>query len=120
VAQFAFDNTYARELEGFYVPWKAAAVALFPSAVRAAGLPPHLYFETAVIVIALITLGRWLEARARGQTSMAIRMLMGLQPRTARVLREDGERVAQGAALQRRTLAGARRQDAAKQNQDRD
>jgi P-type Cu+ transporter len=50
------------------------------------------YFETSVIIIALILLGRWLEARARKQTSAAITALMGLQARTARVIREGVER----------------------------
>lgn len=48
---------------------------------------PHVYYETAVVIITLILLGRWLEARARGQTSAAIRILMGLRPKTARVIR---------------------------------
>lgn len=46
------------------------------------GLPLALYFETAAIIVALILLGRWLEARAKKQTSAAIRALMGLQART--------------------------------------
>ncbi len=49
--------------------------------------PQNLYFETAVIIVALILLGRWLEARAKKQTGAAIRALMGLQARTARVIR---------------------------------
>ncbi len=48
----------------------------------------HLYFEAAAVVIALVLLGKWLEARARRRTSEAIRLLAALQPRTARVLRE--------------------------------
>ncbi len=69
----------------------SAFVSLFPDAVRALGLQPQLYYETAVIIIALILLGRWLEARAKGQTSAAIKKLMGLQPRTARVVRDGQE-----------------------------
>lgn len=50
-----------------------------------------VYFEAASVIIALILLGRMLEARAKGQTGEAIRKLIGLQPRTARVLRQvDG------------------------------
>ena len=49
------------------------------------------YYETAAVVITLVVLGRWLEARARGRTSEAIRRLVSLAPRTARVLR-DGRR----------------------------
>jgi Cu+-exporting ATPase len=51
-----------------------------------------VYFDTAAIIIALILLGRYLEARARGQTSEAIRRLIGLRPNTARVVR-GGEEV---------------------------
>ena len=49
------------------------------------------YFDASAIVIALVLLGRLLEARAKGQTSGAIRRLLGLRPKTARVVREDGE-----------------------------
>jgi len=48
---------------------------------------PPVYFEAASVIIALILLGRMLEARAKGRTGDAIRRLMGLQPKTARVLR---------------------------------
>ena len=49
------------------------------------------YFDASAIVIALVLLGRLLEARAKGQTSGAIRKLLGLRPKTARVVREAGE-----------------------------
>jgi P-type Cu+ transporter len=65
----------------------SAFVTLWPRLAEAWGFPPHLYFETAVIIVALILLGRWLEARAKKQTSAAIRALMGLQAKTARVVR---------------------------------
>ena len=58
----------------------------------AVGFPQNLYFETGVIIIALILLGRWLEARAKRQTGAAIKALMGLQVRTARVIRDGVER----------------------------
>ncbi len=57
-------------------------------------LPPeatHPYFEAAVIIIAFVTLGGALETRARGKASSAIRKLIGLQPRTARVIRNGKE-----------------------------
>ncbi|WP_156302401.1 heavy metal translocating P-type ATPase, partial [Methylogaea oryzae] len=60
----------------------------------AAALPPnakYAYFEAAVIIIAFINLGSALEMRARGKTSQAIRQLIGLQPRTARVVRDGME-----------------------------
>src|SRR5262249_9053888 len=47
----------------------------------------HIYFETAIVIIALILLGRWMEARAKKQTAGAIKALMGLQAKTARVIR---------------------------------
>ncbi len=48
----------------------------------------HVYYEAAAVIVGLVLLGRFLEAQARGQSSAAIRRLIGLQPRTARVLRE--------------------------------
>ncbi len=51
----------------------------------------HVYFETAAIIITLIKLGKFLEARAKGKTSEAIKKLMGLQARTARVFRGEEE-----------------------------
>jgi Cu+-exporting ATPase len=69
----------------------SAFVTLWPSLAADWGLPYHLYYETAVIIIALILMGRWLEARAKKRTAGAIKALMGLQARTARVLRDGGE-----------------------------
>ncbi len=66
------------------------AVTLWPHRLAAHGATT--YYETGAVVITLVVLGRWLEARARGRTSEAIRRLMSLAPRTARVLR-DGEEV---------------------------
>jgi Cu+-exporting ATPase len=65
---------------------------LFPEFIAAGGRMPHVYFETSVLIIALILLGRFLEARAKGQTSEAIKKLMGLRAKTARVVR-NGEEV---------------------------
>jgi len=64
---------------------------LFPGLFVAAGREPALYFDTAAIIIALILLGRFLEARAKGQTSEAIKKLMGMQAKTARVVRQGQE-----------------------------
>ncbi len=66
-------------------------VTLFPDLLIAQGLVPEVYFEAAVVIIALLLLGRYLEHRARGQTSDAIRQLMGLQANTARVVRQNQE-----------------------------
>ncbi|MEH2270552.1 MAG: heavy metal translocating P-type ATPase [Nostoc sp.] len=66
-------------------------VTIFPEFFIAQGLIPHIYYEVAAIVITLILLGRLLENRARGQTSEAIRKLIGLQARDARVIRDGRE-----------------------------
>ena len=58
-----------------------------PGIFTRAGLPADVYYEAVVMIIALILLGKMLEARAKGRTSEAIRKLAGLQPRTARVVR---------------------------------
>jgi Cu+-exporting ATPase len=55
------------------------------------GLGEHVYFETAAVIITLIKLGKLLEARAKGQTSAAIKKLMGLRAKTARVVRAGNE-----------------------------
>ncbi len=54
-------------------------------------LPGHVYFETAAVIITLIRLGKFLEARAKGRTSDAIKKLMGLRAKTARVIRGGKE-----------------------------
>ncbi|KAA0568864.1 copper-translocating P-type ATPase [Azospirillum sp. Sh1] len=53
------------------------------------GHEPHLYFEASSVLITFVLFGKWLEARAKGQTAAAIRALMDLRPATAR-LRRDG------------------------------
>ena len=67
-------------------------VTLFPSVMVQAGLEPQTYFDSSTVIVGLVLLGRWLEARAKGQTSDAIRRLIGLQPRTARRV-QDGQEV---------------------------
>ena len=61
------------------------APKIFPS------LALHAYFETALIIVALINLGQALELRAKGKTSQAIKRLIGLQPKTVRIVRDDQE-----------------------------
>jgi len=65
------------------------AVTLWPHVFMPAGA--MTYYETGAVVITLVVLGRWLEARARGRTSEAIRRLVSLAPRTARVVRDGRE-----------------------------
>ena len=69
----------------------SVVAVLFPGLFAAGGLEPNLYFDTSAMIITLILLGRFLEARARGQTSEAIKKLIGLQPKTAQVIREGKE-----------------------------
>jgi Cu+-exporting ATPase len=65
---------------------------IFPSLFATGVLEPHLYFDTSAMIITLILLGRFLEARARGQTSEALKKLIGMQPKTALVIREGEQR----------------------------
>lgn len=67
----------------------------FPEFWIQKGIAPHLYFEAAAMIIAFILLGRTLEERAKGQTSEAIRKLMGLQPKRVTVIK-DGQEVETG------------------------
>ncbi len=67
----------------------AAYIASVAATLRGNG---DLFYESAAVIIALVLLGRWLELRARGQTDAALRQLVGLQAKTARVVR-NGETV---------------------------
>ncbi|HET9863564.1 MAG TPA: copper-translocating P-type ATPase [Steroidobacteraceae bacterium] len=67
------------------------APGAFPPAMRDAHGMVGVYFEVAAAIVALVLLGEWLELGARGRTSMAIRGLLGLAPKTARRVRTDGE-----------------------------
>lgn len=69
----------------------SVAATIFPSFFKAGGVMPEVYFDTSAAIIVLILLGRLLEARAKGQTSEAIKKLAGLQPKTARVVRDSKE-----------------------------
>lgn len=66
---------------------------LFPEFLRTQGLEPHVYFEAAAVIIAFILLGRWLEEKAKGNTSAALQKLMGLQPNTVTLVNSKGEQV---------------------------
>ena len=66
-------------------------VTLNPSFLISQGLQPEVYYEVSVVVITLILLGKLFENRAKGETSEAIRKLIGLQAKTARVLRDGQE-----------------------------
>ena len=81
---------------GVAVAWLYSAVAvlapgMFPASVyNEMGVVP-VYFEAAAVITALVLLGQVLELRARSQTNTAIKMLLGLAPNTARIVRPDGK-----------------------------
>jgi len=74
---------------GASAAWGYSVVATFWPDLLPAGTA-HVYFEAAAVIVTLILLGRYLEARAKGRTGAAIARLVGLQPRTARVERAGG------------------------------
>ncbi len=69
----------------------SVAATLAPELFRRGGLSPHVYFDTSAVIITLILFGKLLEAGAKGRASSAIRTLIGLQPKTARVRRGPAE-----------------------------
>ncbi len=83
---------------GVAVAWTYSLVALllpqiFPPAMRMAEGTVHVYFEAAAVITTLVLLGQVLELRARGSTNAAIRLLLGLAPSSARLVRDDGTEV---------------------------
>ncbi len=69
----------------------SAVAVLFPSLLTIGSKAPDLYFDTSALIIAFILLGRYLEAKAKGQTSAAIKKLIGMQPKNATVIRNSKE-----------------------------
>ncbi|MEM8533866.1 MAG: heavy metal translocating P-type ATPase [Chloroflexota bacterium] len=69
----------------------SSAAYFYSVALMAFGLAGHVYFETAALIITLILVGKYLEVRAKSRASAAIKALIGLQAKTARVLRSGGE-----------------------------
>jgi Cu+-exporting ATPase len=69
----------------------SAAATFFPDFFSKAGYELHVYYDSAAMIVTLVLLGRFLEMKARGRTSEAIRKLMQLTPRTARVIRDGQE-----------------------------
>ncbi|MDE2181212.1 MAG: copper-translocating P-type ATPase, partial [candidate division NC10 bacterium] len=67
----------------------SAALTFFPASIAPTGMEAMTYYDTAAILMTLIVMGRWLEAKAKGRTSEAIKKLMGLRAKTARVIRGD-------------------------------
>ncbi len=75
---------------GTSAAWGYSVVATFAPAILPEGTA-HVYFEASAVIITLVLVGRYLEARAKGRTSDAIRKLVGLRAVTARVLRDGAE-----------------------------
>ncbi|HXU94014.1 MAG TPA: heavy metal translocating P-type ATPase [Gallionella sp.] len=88
-------NMFSLIALGVGVAWSYSVVAMllpdiFPPAMRSMGGTVPVYFEAAAVIMALVLLGQVMELRARSQTSAAIKLLLGLAPKTARILRNDG------------------------------
>jgi Cu+-exporting ATPase len=66
-------------------------VTLAPGIFRSAGIEPRTYFDSSTAIVGLVLMGRWLEARAKSQTVGAIKELLGLQARSARIVRAGAE-----------------------------
>ncbi len=67
-------------------------ITLFPELVLKAGEIPHVYFDTTVVIITLILMGKWLESRAKTKTGTAVKKLIDLKPKTALIKTVDGEK----------------------------
>ncbi|MDQ7048023.1 MAG: heavy metal translocating P-type ATPase [Enterobacterales bacterium] len=76
---------YLYSLIGLFLP------SVFPAEMRSNEGLVHVYFEAASVIVALVLLGQVLELRARSQTNAAIKLLLGLAPKTARIILDDGE-----------------------------
>ncbi len=76
---------------GSSVAYFYSVALLIALSLGSEALGVHVYFETAAVIITLIVLGKLLEVRAKGRTSEAIKKLMGLQPKTARIVRDGAE-----------------------------
>jgi len=76
---------------GSWAAYLYSLLVLIGMVIGYGGFGEHVYFETAAVILTLITLGKLLEARAKGRTSDAIRKLLGLTPKTATLLRADEE-----------------------------
>ncbi len=69
----------------------SAIATFFPGLFAVPGAAPHVYYETSAAIIILVLLGRYFETRAKGKTSDAVKKLIGLAPKSARVIRDGGE-----------------------------
>jgi Cu+-exporting ATPase len=93
--KFRSPNMFTLIAMGVGVAYVYSAVAtivpgIFPAAMRGMHGQPEVYFEAAAAIVALVLLGQVLELRARSRTSRAIRALLDLAPKLARIMRDDG------------------------------
>jgi Cu+-exporting ATPase len=93
--KFRSPNMFTLIAMGVGVAYIFSAVAtilpqIFPPSMRKTGGQPEVYFEAAAAIIALVLLGQVLELRARSRTGSAIRALLDLSPKMARIMRENG------------------------------
>ncbi len=86
----AWQSILTRNLNMFTLIGLGTGVAYVYSLAAALSGRPPVYFEAAAVIVTLVLLGQVLELKARNQTGAAIRALLGLAPKTARLLREDG------------------------------
>jgi P-type Cu+ transporter len=77
----------------------SALVTLFPKVILTPGIQAHVYYDTTAVIITLILMGRWLEARAKSKTNSAIKKLLELQPDTAIVIRNGAETIVKTSEL---------------------
>jgi Cu+-exporting ATPase len=68
-------------------------ITLFPELILKAGEVPHVYFDTTVVIITLILMGKWLESRAKSKTGSAIKKLIAHKPKTALIKTTKGEKI---------------------------
>ncbi|WP_457208914.1 heavy metal translocating P-type ATPase, partial [Nocardioides sp. P5_C9_2] len=77
---------------GTGVAWTYSTfVTLWPGVAEKWGFPLHVYYETSLIIVALVLAGKWMEGRAKKRTAAAVTALVGLAPKTARVVRDGVE-----------------------------
>ena len=88
---FSFDMNSLVSIGTFAAFLYSLMVILFPDFFTRTNLKADLYFDTAAVIITLIILGRYLEAKAKSRTSEAIKKLIGLQAKTATVIRNNKE-----------------------------
>lgn len=88
---FSFDMDSLVSIGTFAAFIYSLFVILFPNLFSGTNLEAEVYFDTAAVIISLILLGRYLEAKAKSRTSLAIKKLIGLQAKTATLIRGNKE-----------------------------